>query len=108
MLKYVFLLLMVLWSFPVASQPSCYGAIVNATTGVASYYALQYKASPPKSWICVLIHGGVPGPPGPIGPAGPPGSPSSMPPMLDLCSSPTQFWDGTQWNCLPNNFMTAQ
>lgn len=81
---------------PAAAQPSCYGTVTNSN-GTTSYYALQYKATPPKTWLCVLIPGGTPGP------AGPP-----VPPMLDTCSSPTQFWDGAAWSCLSNNFLTAQ
>lgn len=82
------------------AQPSCYGTSTNSTTGVVSYYALQYKASPPKQWLCTLIPGGTPGP------AGAPGK--TVPPMLDCGSSPTQFWDGNQWTCVSTNFLTAQ
>lgn len=92
--------LLILVPEPVAAQPSCFGTITDTTTGVVSYYALQYKASPPKTWICVLIPGGVPGPQGPAG--------ASLPPMLDCPSSPTQFWDGISWTCVPSNFLTAQ
>lgn len=83
-----------------AAQPSCFGTVTNSTTGVVSFYVLQYKATPPKQWLCALIPGGSPGP------AGAPGK--TVPSMLDCGSSPTQFWDGNQWTCVPTNFLTVQ
>lgn len=82
------------------AQPSCYGTVTNSTTGVVSYYALQYKATSPKTWFCALIPGGVPGPQGPAG--------ASLPPMLDCGSSPTQIWDGLTWTCVATDFLIAR
>lgn len=93
-------LALIAFSSPALAQPSCFGTVTNSTTGVVSYYVLQYKASPPKQWLCALVPGGSPGPAGPAG--------KSIPPMLDCPSSPTQFWDGNQWTCVTTNFLTPQ
>ena len=67
--------------------------------------ALQYGQ---QGWICAQISGvqGPVGPQGPAGPQGPPGAgvPAQPPPTECITSN----WNGTQWTCVPTEYLTAQ